>query len=418
MPENDDVRSGDEPDPFDGLVLNEDFVKGATAFEPPARTRAAIARFGSADDSGSRGSTRRGRPRRPRTARTARRPWLRRNRSPYSRWRAAGLVPKRRSENRVVVVVIGVSLLAGTAFLLPDYLNSRNSRNSGTTLQAAGGGGSGAPQGDVTGTRDEQTPELLRLEWTPHRCYTWDQGDPQTSVEDVPCAGPHLFEAVGHQELGSAYSAASSYPTPAEWGSIADRHCAALITSYLGYSLDPAGRFAASTIHPLPTGWDSGDRHVVCGLSVRSSADGVLMPEFTGQVHGADQTWVFPAGTCFRRDEQGLQQEVNCDQPHIAQSVGSATLTGPPGSEPPSPSEFERMATAACAPLHAPYLRHSRFGGAKVTAGWHLIRAESWRAGTRSTTCTVGFTDAAGQPKEVAGLLSPGATTPPGTIAT
>ena len=33
------------PDPFDDLVLDENFVRGGT-FEPPARTRLAIARYG------------------------------------------------------------------------------------------------------------------------------------------------------------------------------------------------------------------------------------------------------------------------------------------------------------------------------------------------------------------------------------
>jgi hypothetical protein len=34
-----------DDDPFAGLVLDEDFVRGASAYEAPARTRAAIARF-------------------------------------------------------------------------------------------------------------------------------------------------------------------------------------------------------------------------------------------------------------------------------------------------------------------------------------------------------------------------------------
>lgn len=34
-----------EPDPFDNLVLDDDFVRGGS-YEPPARTRVAIARFG------------------------------------------------------------------------------------------------------------------------------------------------------------------------------------------------------------------------------------------------------------------------------------------------------------------------------------------------------------------------------------
>ena len=46
-----DDQSGERPDrpaasdDFDGLVLDDDFVRGG-AFEPPARTRAAIARYG------------------------------------------------------------------------------------------------------------------------------------------------------------------------------------------------------------------------------------------------------------------------------------------------------------------------------------------------------------------------------------
>ena len=39
-----------EPDPFDDLVLDENFVRGGT-FEPPARTRLAIARYGDVETS-------------------------------------------------------------------------------------------------------------------------------------------------------------------------------------------------------------------------------------------------------------------------------------------------------------------------------------------------------------------------------
>ena len=38
------------PDPFDDLVLDENFVRGGT-FEPPARTRLAIARYGDVETS-------------------------------------------------------------------------------------------------------------------------------------------------------------------------------------------------------------------------------------------------------------------------------------------------------------------------------------------------------------------------------
>jgi hypothetical protein len=42
---SDDAASATSGDPFDGLVLDEAFIRGGI-YEPPARTRIAIARFG------------------------------------------------------------------------------------------------------------------------------------------------------------------------------------------------------------------------------------------------------------------------------------------------------------------------------------------------------------------------------------
>ncbi len=135
-------------------------------------------------------------------------------------------------------------------------------------------------------------------------------------------------------------------------------------------------------------------------------------------MRGADQAFTSPAGVCFRPGDGGLDNEVECARPHSSQSVGPATLAVSPGGDPPSAARFTELASAACAPLVDPYLRQSHFDGASVGSGWHLIADESWRAGTRTTTCLVRFVDAAGNPKDVAGVLAPGSAAVPGTVAT
>ncbi|MCK9893560.1 septum formation family protein [Frankia sp. AgB32] len=397
MPQNsEDAAVAGEPDPFADLVLDENFVRSATRYEPPARTRSALARFGSPDDPTSRKTARRQRAGRSGHGRTP---------SPS---------PRRWPGHRVVPVLGVVVLVSCVVAFLLDRLDG----TPGAALPAVGRAGADAPHAQPGSVALEQEPELLRWRWTSGHCYTWDQRNTQTSVADVSCAGPHLFEAVGDLDLGRAYPVGRSFPGPEQWGAIASRHCDPLITPYLGYSLDPAGRFAAGTIHPLRSGWEAGTRRVVCGLIARSRNSDTSMPVFGGQVRGADQAFTYPAGTCFRLDGEGRDVEVDCAQPHHAQSVGPATLADIPGGEPPSQARFTELASAACGPLLDPYLRQPRFGGAVVNRGWQVLADESWRAGTRATTCTVRFSDAAGNPKEAVGVLTPAASTAPGTVAT
>ncbi|MCM3920474.1 septum formation family protein [Frankia sp. AiPs1] len=404
MPENnnEDGLGGAEPDPFADLVLDENFVQAATRYEPPARTRAALARFGSAADATPRRKVHPRRAARSGRSRTSR-PSPTTDSGPRSR---AG----------IVVALIGIPLLVWTAYTM---LRSTGDAPR-TALPAVDPGGSAAAGGaDESGSGEGREPELLRWDWKPQRCYSWNQPDPRTRVDEVPCNGWHLFEAVGDLDISPAYPAGQRYPSEAEWVAIAQYHCGPLITPYLGYSLDPFGRFGAGTIHPRHTEWETGTRRIVCGLIARSQhADPLRLAEFEGPVRGADQAVTYPAGACFRGGSDGKDEEVPCTEPHLAQSVGAVMLANTPDGAPPSEERFNELAAGACAPLLAPYLKQPQFGGAVGQGGWHLIPAESWRAGTHTTTCTIRFTDAAGNPTDVIGTFTPGAGTGSFTAAT
>ncbi|WP_084647118.1 septum formation family protein [Parafrankia discariae] len=276
-------------DPFADLVLDEAFIAGATRYEAPTRTRAALARFGLLEDSTtpwrSYGADR---PRRaggtsgqPLTHRRTFRPFP--EISPPPRSRA-------RSRARIVLALLSVVLFATTVY---GFVASAGDSPPSTTLSSgpppAAGSGSGrdAAAAAVAG---ESLPDLHRRDWTAGHCYTWLQPDAGSAVDDVPCADRHLFEVVGPLDVGSTYPGGEPYPSPAQWHALGEWHCEPLVTAYLGYGLDPAGRFAMNILRPGEREWNTGERDIVCGLSLRPAPEAPNeVPDLEGQVRGADQ---------------------------------------------------------------------------------------------------------------------------------
>lgn len=390
---NRDKNDVDQPDPFAGLVLDESFVAGATRYEAPARTRAAIARFGPVEG-----------------GRTAWRPHPRARRSRLRSTRPfPDAAPRTGSRGRIVLALISLVLLGSVVY---PFVMSKINDAPPTTVSADAPDSSGSSSGDpVTDPEayDDHSPDLRRWDWKSGRCYSWPQVSTDVPVDDVPCAEPHLFEVVGPLDLSPAYPRDAPYPSISQWNDLEARHCGPLVTPYLGHPLDPFGRFAAGTIHPRRPEWETGDRDVVCGLSIRSDAPADtpwLMSTFSGSVRGADQAMTYPPGTCFRNTTDDSQEQVSCQEPHHAQTVGTITLADTADGAPPSSEALEDLVQAACAPQTAPYLAQ-HFDGATAQGGWHLIHPESWLAGTRSTSCTVGFIDQAGNEVETTGPLSP-----------
>lgn len=339
----------EEGDPFDGLVLDEEFVKAAKAYEPPARTREAIARHG----------------------RSSPRDWETRPVAPARRRRRTGAG---------LGVVAAVLVLAFVAWQTGWFASP-----SPTGVRAAAVALSPSPSPEMG---------LDRSVWTTGDCYTWDQRKPRpdVAVPDVPCARPHLFQYVRSTTVPGLPLA--PYPTDVAWNRITEARCTGFVTAFLHHVLDPRGRYEVDALTPRRADWALGDRTLECGifgrrLHVLGAAPTAVLPLFSGTVDTAHQSLDYPVGTCLRstRTDEG---SVPCTALHDEEVVGAATVAGP--AAPPSAAAFGRLALAPCQALISGYLGYRFSPSATRQTGWTDISPESWRAGERTFDCLLGFT--------------------------
>ncbi|WP_322752766.1 septum formation family protein [Frankia sp. Cas3] len=390
MSKDDKPRDAKDDDPFAGLVLDADFVAGATTYEAPARTREAVARYGAATGPGQA-------------------------RSPYNRSGFRRANPLRRRW-LVAVVIVFVLLLAG------GYVAFREGGWPSTEANATSSSATSTGQslaGSPTAGPSSGTVALDRQSYSRGHCYTWNQDIAYPKVDEVSCASPHLFEAIKKTSIDGEYPPGSAYPTDAQWDEISDRHCGPIVRGFLGYPFDPYGRFANGPIRPTRSGWDTDDRNLVCGLIAAAKGSGPgRLAVFTGLVEGADQAWVYPAGTCLELTETENKGEVPCSAPHQAEATGTATLPNTSNGEPPSDTTFADLVGTRCDAVATQFLGRAFARTSTMQVGWLTIAADSWRAGTRTLTCTIRFTDAAGRLAAVTGELTRGATAGAGTVMT
>ncbi|WP_322767814.1 septum formation family protein [Frankia sp. Cr1] len=390
MSKDDKPRDAKDDDPFAGLVLDADFVAGATTYEAPARTRDAVARYGAATGPAQ-------------------------TRSPRNRVERRRANPLRR--RGLVAAVIGVALLLAGGYAIVRAGGGPSPESGATASSAASTGQS--PAGSPTAGPSAATVDLGRQSYARGHCYTWNQDITHPKVDEVSCASPHLFEAIKETDIASNYIPGSAYPTDARWTMITDRYCGPISRNFLGYPLDPHGRFVTSMIRPTRSGWDANDRRLVCGLFAAGhrSAPNRDIP-FTGLVEGADQAWIYPAGTCLELTETESKGEVPCSAPHQAEATGTATLPNTSNGEPPSDAAFADLVGTRCDAVATQFLGRAFARTSTMQVGWLTIAADSWRAGTRTLTCTIRFTDAAGRLAAVTGELTRGATAGAETVTT
>lgn len=100
-------------DPFDNLVLDDDFVRGGS-YEPPARTRVAIARYGGRQTSWRHGGGLHGQSRDPNSARPA--PAANPVRHSRLGARASSLSPSAASRLPLVISLVVVAIAAFLMF--------------------------------------------------------------------------------------------------------------------------------------------------------------------------------------------------------------------------------------------------------------------------------------------------------------
>lgn len=299
-------------------------------------------------------------------------------------------------------VLLG-AVIYGLVALLDDRAADRESGGldqSAATVDPVGPSTTASPAADAV-------VEFVQENYQPGRCYSWRQHVDSTSTTDVPCAGVHYFEAVGDADIRPDQPGDGAYPTPEQWQAITDKYCLPLIEKYLGYPLDPAGRFSAGMIRPQEPGWDIGQRTVTCGITGGMIAfDPPAFRPFEGGARGADQARTFAAGTCLRHAGEAGLVETPCDTPHHTQSVGVVRAPETPDGAVPSEEWLREAIGTRCGDLAAPYLETGRFGDALVEPQWGVIAPESWRARSRLATCFIGFADEAGSPLPVTGVMT------------
>jgi hypothetical protein len=220
-------------------------------------------------------------------------------------------------------------------------------------------------------------------------CAIWDQDVPDAPAKLVNCAKPHLIELVAPKHVPKSFH---RFPTPPEWDLIDATVCKPVVERYLGTTIDPDGRYGASSITPTKEGWAKGDRDLACGIVVRSGNP--RLSEFSGRVDPAAQYQALAPGTCLSNGVAGkLGDAVPCTQPHVIEIAGAVDLTGRIDHA-PSTDEMRRLVDADCERIATAYLGHAPSGD--LRSGWFDIDPASWAAGHRVNECTVGHYDGNG----------------------
>ncbi|OHV50448.1 hypothetical protein BCD48_10600 [Pseudofrankia sp. BMG5.36] len=249
-------------------------------------------------------------------------------------------------------------------------------------------------------------PELTGRRYQLGHCYLWDRGGSSTTVDDVSCDRPHLFESVSDDpaDLSAEFPATAARPlADDEWSSIYDRYCRTLVEAYLGYPLDPHGRFSILAIVPSVAGWIQGDRKIRCGIGAYAPTPEKPDNDLSaGSAKGADQSRVYPVGTCLAKDTTGTGP-VACSTPHQHVAIGDIRFTDPPGAAPPSDAAFAERAGQQCAAVARAFFGPSFQQTSTVNISWFNIAPESWQAGSRSVSCLVSYFTDAGEPRAVTG---------------
>lgn len=340
------MASTEEPeDPFDGLVLDEDFVRGATRYEPPARTREAIAK----NPEG-----------------VPHRAWDRGQQSVRSRARRAG----RRPRQFWITLVVVAAVLVGVG-----YYSFTPKDSTTPTL-------SSQPSSNPT---PEQ--ELADRVYERGHCYAWDQDLLTAPVSDVACSKTHLYEHVVTFEIDAQPGA--PYPTD-DFEAYERQYCDKPVLAYLGGPIDPSGNLYVTSLSPLERYWRTGDRTIDCGIGRHTGNPFVANPDKYDEAVGAadqkHQVRLDPIGTCYRKTA-GAYGTVACSEPHSYEVTGVATVSGVASA--PSNSYYDRTVSPVCARQVRHYL--GRGTKAKEVAGWDLLSAASWAAGTRQVQCYLEF---------------------------
>lgn len=218
-------------------------------------------------------------------------------------------------------------------------------------------------------------------------CLDWSQPD-AADMHIVDCAEPHLFEITGKVDLSAIYGSSAALPDAQQWQNIAKERCTQPVTDYLGGKLDPQGRYGVGALKPNTEQWDGGDRTLRCGVQ-GSGASGRPLSS-TGSAKDADQSAIYPIGTCLAIVNKSVGDPVPCTSEHSYEIVGHVDLRQKFGQNYPNEQDQNNALLDACTAAAASYDGGKDLGSLSLKLAWDTRTQQSWDAGSSTVDCKVG----------------------------
>jgi hypothetical protein len=217
-------------------------------------------------------------------------------------------------------------------------------------------------------------------------CLTWSRPD-AGDLAVAGCGQSHVFEVTGSADLSSAYPAGAPFPDQTTWQGVTQSGCASTATGYLG-QLDPSGKYVVGALKPTAQQWASGSRTLRCGVQ-RSTPTGELVAT-TGTAKGADQSNIYPVGTCLALVKGSAGGPVPCTDPHSYEIVGIVDLHQKFATGYPQVGDQQTALGALCKPIVDAYTNGLDLGSYNLIDTWDVVKQESWTAGSYRVNCKVG----------------------------
>ena len=217
-------------------------------------------------------------------------------------------------------------------------------------------------------------------------CLTWPAGSPD--ISKVDCSAKHLFEIAGSVDLTAKYPSGASFPDGTLWQKIAQDNCGPVVSKYMAGKLDPNGRYTANALNPTAAQWSGGARMIRCGVQA-AGPGGALQPS-TGSAKTADQSNIYPVGTCLGIKDKAVGDPVPCTTAHAYEIVGIVDLKSQFPDGFPTDDKQQTALSDRCVKASNDYTGGLDLSKFQIGLTWDTIKGESWNLGSTKVNCKVG----------------------------
>jgi predicted heme/steroid binding protein len=228
-------------------------------------------------------------------------------------------------------------------------------------------------------------------------CLMWPDRMPE-AANIVDCKDEHRFEVSESIDMrtfpGSEYAPSAPPPTATRIEQISQEQCESSVRRYLGAKFDPNSKFVISMLWSGDKAWRQfGERRMLCGLQLPGA--GNQQVAYQGKVADADQSKVWPDGTCLGIDpatNQPTDIPVDCVAPHAMEVTGTVNLLARfPEGLPPEP-EQDGFIKDSCTKLTDAFMAPVQLRSTTLTLIYSTLSLPSWSAGSRQVACSIGAT--------------------------